>query len=136
MSFSRYLTSKTSSLHHFRPGVIMAFYGKRTFLGLPSCKKTCVLQKRVTIFFSNLTQYGSMIEIHMKAKKWVCRRLSFELQCIKCPICCFFFVTIKSARNVSPTAASSGFLKLQNSSPFGNSSKRLQWLEHLWDHEN
>ena len=52
LSFSRYLTSKMSILHHFRPDVIMAFYGKRTFLGLPSCIKTFILKKRVTIFFS------------------------------------------------------------------------------------
>ena len=52
LSFSRYLTSKMSILHHFRPDVIMAFYGKRTFLGLPSCIKTFILKKRVTISFS------------------------------------------------------------------------------------
>ena len=52
LSFSRYMTSKTSILHHFRPDVIMAFYGKRTFLGLPSCIKTFILKKRVTFFFS------------------------------------------------------------------------------------
>ena len=43
------MTSKTSILYHFRPDVIMAFYGKRTFLGLPSCIKTFILKKRVTI---------------------------------------------------------------------------------------
>ena len=68
MSFSRYMTSKTSILHHFRPDVIMAFYGKRTFLGLPSCIKTFILKKRVTIFVQKLTQYGSMIEVYIKAK--------------------------------------------------------------------
>ena len=47
MSFSRYLTSKTSILHQFRPDVIMAFYGKRTFLGLPSCIKNFILKKRL-----------------------------------------------------------------------------------------
>ena len=50
--FSRYLTSKTSILHHFRRDVIMAFYGKCTFLGLPSCIKTFILKKRITIFCS------------------------------------------------------------------------------------
>ena len=44
--FKRYLTSKTSILHHFRPDVIMAFYGKRSFLGLPSCIKTFILKNK------------------------------------------------------------------------------------------
>ena len=61
------MTSKTSILHHFRPDVIMAFYGKRTFLGLPSCIKTFILKKRVTFFFQKLTQDGSMIEVYIKA---------------------------------------------------------------------
>ena len=53
LSFSRYLTSQTSILHHFRLDVIMAFYGKRTFLRFPSCIKTFILKKkRVTIFCS------------------------------------------------------------------------------------
>ena len=52
LSFSRYMTSKTSILHHFRPDVVMAFYGKRTFLGLPSCIKTFILKKTGHIFFS------------------------------------------------------------------------------------
>ena len=60
----------------------MAFYGKRTFLGLPSYIKTFVLQKRVTIFF---TQYGSIIEAYIKAKKWVCRRLIFRATVHKMP---------------------------------------------------
>ena len=33
------------NLHHFRPIIIMAFYGKRTFLRLPSCIKTFILEK-------------------------------------------------------------------------------------------
>ena len=85
LSFSRYLTSKTSILHHFRPDVIMAFYGKRTFLGLPSCIKSFVLQNRVTIFFQKLTQYGLMIEVYIKAKKWVCHRLIFRATVHKMP---------------------------------------------------
>ena len=56
----------------------MAFYGKRTFLGLPYCIKTFVQQKQVTIFFQKLTQYDSMIEVYIKAKQWVCRRLIFR----------------------------------------------------------
>ena len=52
MSFSRYLTSKTSILHHFQPDVIMAFYGKRSFLGLPSCIKTFIPKKTGHNFFS------------------------------------------------------------------------------------
>ena len=54
LSFSRYMTSKTSILHHFRPDVIMAFYGKRTFLGLPSCIKTFNSEKTGhNVFFKN-----------------------------------------------------------------------------------
>ena len=45
LSFSRYLTSKTSILHHFQPDVIMAFYGKRTFLRHPSSIETFILKK-------------------------------------------------------------------------------------------
>ena len=41
---------------------------KTHFLGLPSCIKTFILKKRVTILFSKLTQDGSMIEISIKAK--------------------------------------------------------------------
>ena len=52
LSFSRYLTLKMSVLHHFRPDVIMAFYGKRTFLGLPSGIKAFILKRRVTVFCS------------------------------------------------------------------------------------
>ena len=52
--FSRYLTSKMSILHHFRPELLMAFYGKRTFSGLRSCIKTFILKKQVTFFFKNL----------------------------------------------------------------------------------
>ena len=40
------------NLHHFRPDVIMAFYGKRTFLGLLSCSRTLILKKTGHIIFS------------------------------------------------------------------------------------
>ena len=74
LSFSRYLTSKTSILHHFRPDVIMAFYRKRTFFGLPSCIKTFIPIKRVITFLSKTNtvwlddSYGSMIAVYIKAK--------------------------------------------------------------------
>ena len=60
LSFSRYLTSKTPILHQCRSDVIMAFYGKRTFLGLTSCIKTFILKKRVIIFClkSNTVRLG------------------------------------------------------------------------------
>ena len=42
-------------------------------------------------FVQKLTQYGSMIEVNIKAKIYeYVAELTFELQCIKCPICCFF----------------------------------------------
>ena len=64
----------------------MAFYGKRTFLGLPSCMKTFILKKRVTIFFfQKLTQDGSMIEVYIKVKICVCRRLNFRATMHKMP---------------------------------------------------
>ena len=47
----------------------MAFYGKRTFLGLPSCIKTLILKKNGSQFFvQKLTLYGSMIDVYIKAK--------------------------------------------------------------------
>ena len=58
---------------------------KTHFLGLPYCIKTFVLQKRVTFFFQKLTQYDSMIEVYIKAKKWVCRRLIFRATVHKMP---------------------------------------------------
>ena len=84
----------------------MAFYGKCTFLGLPSCIKTFVLQKRVTIFFfQNLTQYGSMIEVYIKAKKkkWVCRRLIFRATVHKMADLLFLWTALLTLRMTTLT---------------------------------
>ena len=94
LSFSRYLTSKMSILHHFRADVMMAFYGKRTFLRLHSCIKIFFLKKkkknRSEFFFQKLTHNGSMIEVYIKAKIWVYRRLDFRAIVHKMPDLLFF----------------------------------------------
>ena len=82
----------------------MAFYGKRMFLGLPSSIKTFILKKRVTIFFlQKLSQYDSMIEVYIKAKILVCRRLSFQATVHKMPILLFLEAKMLTLRTVTLT---------------------------------